>query len=89
MKNTVYSEARELVTTSGAFKLLRVRAVAEQEHKFVMQLSLQHVPTGRYYLHHVGAFRRTMHGVNAELTYEEWFELYESDIRESLLWLKT
>ena len=89
MKNTVYSEARELVTTSGTFKLLRVRAVVEQEHKFVMQLSLQHMPTGRYYLHQYGTYRRTMHGVNAELTYEEWFELYESDIRESLLWLKT
>jgi hypothetical protein len=89
MKNTVYSEARELVTTSGTFKLLRIRAVVEKEHRFVMQLSLQHVPTGRYYLHQVGVYRRSMHAVNAELTYGEWFILYENDIRESLLWLKT
>lgn len=64
----------------SGFILLAVRFLEEREHTFLVSLSLRHDTTNRHYLKQFRVLRRTLDPMGKEITYEDFWDYYKSDI---------
>lgn len=64
----------------SGFLLLAVRFLEERERTFLVSLSLRHETTGRHYLKQFWVLRRTIDPIGQEITYEDFWDYYDTDI---------
>lgn len=77
-------DVKDLKNVQGRFapyKVLAIEPQLERATTLTLRIALRNELDGLFRSTSIFVYRRTIHGVREELTYEQIFELYGNDIR--------